>query len=110
LNPFGYILGYIVEDGRDRHLFPPALLASAFLRRPPDVALPDLADGGGGFRLLDLGHELAFLLCQRFDVGDHLGELEGTSIIIGYFDCVLLPALGIFVLITIYAFWKRSTA
>ena len=34
----------------------------------------------------------------------------GLSEIIGYLDYVLLPALGIFVLIVIYAFWKRSTA
>jgi mercuric ion transport protein len=34
----------------------------------------------------------------------------GLSKIIGYLDYALLPALGIFVLITIYAFWKRSTA
>jgi mercuric ion transport protein len=33
----------------------------------------------------------------------------GLSKIIGYLDYALLPALGIFVLITIYTFWKRST-
>lgn len=34
----------------------------------------------------------------------------GLSAIVGYLDYVLLPALGIFVLITLYALWKRKTA
>lgn len=31
----------------------------------------------------------------------------GLSAIVGYLDLVLFPALGIFVLLTIYALWKR---
>lgn len=31
----------------------------------------------------------------------------GLSSILGWLDVVLLPALGIFVLITVYALWKR---
>lgn len=31
----------------------------------------------------------------------------GLSAIVGYLDIVLLPVLGIFILITLYAFWKR---
>jgi len=38
-----------------------------------------------------------------------LGTL-GLSAIVGYLDYVLLPTLSIFVLITIYALWKRNTA
>jgi len=34
----------------------------------------------------------------------------GMSAIIGYLDLVLLPALGVFILITIYALWKRMQA
>lgn len=34
----------------------------------------------------------------------------GLSAIVGYLDIVLLPALGIFILITLYALWKRSAA
>lgn len=34
----------------------------------------------------------------------------GLSAIIGYLDIVLLPALGIFILITLYALWKRRAA
>jgi len=34
----------------------------------------------------------------------------GLSAIIGYLDIVLLPALGIFILITVYALWKRRAA
>lgn len=38
-----------------------------------------------------------------------LGAL-GLSAMVGYFDVVLLPALGIFILITLYALWKRRSA
>lgn len=38
-----------------------------------------------------------------------LGTL-GLSAIVGYLDIVLLPALGVFILITLYALWKRRTA
>lgn len=31
----------------------------------------------------------------------------GLSAVIGYLDIVLLPALGIFILITGYALWRR---
>ena len=34
----------------------------------------------------------------------------GLSAIIGYLDIVLLPALGIFILITFYALWKMRVA
>lgn len=32
----------------------------------------------------------------------------GLSAFTGYLDIVLLPALGFFVLLTIYALWRRS--
>lgn len=32
----------------------------------------------------------------------------GLSALTGYLDIVLLPALGLFVLLTIYALWRRS--
>jgi mercuric ion transport protein len=31
----------------------------------------------------------------------------GLSAIIGYLDFVLLPALAIFILVTVYALWRR---
>ncbi len=34
----------------------------------------------------------------------------GLSAVLGYLDIVLLPALGIFILVTLYALWKRQTA
>lgn len=34
----------------------------------------------------------------------------GLSAIVGYLDIVLLPALGIFILITLYALLKRRAA
>ncbi|MCP4998569.1 MAG: mercury resistance system transport protein MerF [Hyphomicrobiales bacterium] len=33
----------------------------------------------------------------------------GFSVIIGYLDIVLLPALAIFILVTGYALWRRQT-
>lgn len=38
-----------------------------------------------------------------------LGAL-GLSAMVGYLDVVLLPALGIFILITLYALWQRRSA
>lgn len=38
-----------------------------------------------------------------------LGAL-GLSAMVGYLDVLLLPALGIFILITLYALWKRRSA
>ena len=32
----------------------------------------------------------------------------GLSGVVGYLDVVLLPALGIFILIALYALWKRQ--
>jgi mercuric ion transport protein len=32
----------------------------------------------------------------------------GLSALTGYLDIVLLPALGLFILLTIYAVWQRS--
>ena len=33
----------------------------------------------------------------------------GLSALVGILDYVLLPALGIFIAITVYALWKRQT-
>ncbi len=33
--------------------------------------------------------------------------LVGLSAVVGYLDVVLLPALGVFVLITLYALWRK---
>ena len=33
----------------------------------------------------------------------------GLSVITGYLDYVLLPALGFFVLLTLYALWRRQS-
>jgi mercuric ion transport protein len=34
----------------------------------------------------------------------------GLSAVVGYLDLVLLPALAAFILLTLYALWKRRTA
>ena len=56
-----------------------------------------------------IGTAISALCCFTPVLIIFLGTV-GLSEIIGYLDYVLLPALGIFVLIAIYAFWKRSTA
>lgn len=33
----------------------------------------------------------------------------GLAAVVGYLDVVLLPALGIFILLTIYALWRKNT-
>ncbi len=33
----------------------------------------------------------------------------GLSALVGYLDIVLLPALGLFVLLTVYALWRRQS-
>lgn len=35
--------------------------------------------------------------------------IVGLSAVVGYLDYVLLPALAFFVLLTIYALWRRQT-
>lgn len=56
-----------------------------------------------------IGTAIAALCCFTPILVILLGTV-GLSAIVGYLDYVLLPALGIFVLITIYALWKRQTA
>jgi mercuric ion transport protein len=56
-----------------------------------------------------IGTAIAALCCFTPVLVILLGTV-GLSAIVGYLDYVLLPALGIFVLITIYALWKRQTA
>lgn len=34
--------------------------------------------------------------------------IVGLSALVGYLDLVLLPALGFFIVLTIYAVWRRS--
>ena len=34
----------------------------------------------------------------------------GLSALVGYLDYVLFPALGFFLLLTLYAFWRTQTA
>ena len=56
-----------------------------------------------------IGTVIAALCCFTPVLVILLGAL-GLSAIVGYLDYVLLPTLSIFVLITIYALWKRNTA
>jgi len=54
-----------------------------------------------------IGTAIAALCCFTPILVILLGAV-GLSAIVGYLDYVLLPTLGIFVLITIYALWKRQ--
>lgn len=56
-----------------------------------------------------IGTIIAALCCFTPLLVILLGAL-GLSAMVGYLDVVLLPALGIFILITLYALWKRRSA
>ncbi len=56
-----------------------------------------------------VGTIIAALCCFTPILVVLLGAL-GLSAMVGYLDVVLLPALGIFILITLYALWKRRSA
>jgi len=56
-----------------------------------------------------VGTIIAALCCFTPILVVLLGAL-GLSAVVGYLDVVLLPALGIFILITLYALWKKRSA
>lgn len=56
-----------------------------------------------------IGTVIAALCCFTPLLVILLGAV-GLSAIVGYLDVVLLPALGIFILITVYALWKRNAS
>ncbi len=56
-----------------------------------------------------IGTALAMVCCFTPALVILLGVI-GLSSAVGYLDVVLLPVLGIFVLITIYALWKKQRA
>jgi len=62
-------------------------------------------------RLLRIGFigTLVAALCCFTPVLAILLAAIGLSAAIGYLDLVLLPALAAFILLTIYALWKRQT-
>lgn len=53
-----------------------------------------------------IGTVIAALCCFTPVLVILLGAV-GLSALTGYLDIVLLPALGLFVLLTIYALWRR---
>lgn len=56
-----------------------------------------------------IGTVLAVVCCFTPALVILLGVI-GLSSIVGYLDAVLLPFLGAFVLVTIYALWKKQQA
>lgn len=60
-------------------------------------------------RLLKLGifGTVIAALCCFTPILAVLFGIVGLSAIVGYLDYVLLPALAVFTLITIYAFWRK---
>lgn len=55
-----------------------------------------------------IGTVLAALCCFTPVLVILLGAV-GLSALTGYLDYVLLPALGIFIVLTIYAVWRRQS-
>lgn len=56
-----------------------------------------------------IGTLLAALCCFTPVLVILFGAL-GLSALVGYLDIVLLPALTIFIAITVYALWRRKSA
>lgn len=54
-----------------------------------------------------IGTVIAALCCFTPVLAGLLGVV-GLAALVGYLDLVLLPALGAFVLLTIYALWRRQ--
>lgn len=61
------------------------------------------------FKIGIIGTVIAALCCFTPVLVILLGAV-GLSALVGYLDIVLLPALVIFIGITIYAIWKRKNA
>lgn len=61
--------------------------------------------------LLSIGivGSLITALCCFTPVLVTLLGIVGLSALTGYLDYVLFPALGIFVLLTVYALWRRNS-
>lgn len=59
---------------------------------------------------LGMAGTLGTALCCFTPVLAILLGAVGLSAALGYLDIVLLPALGVFILITLYALWKRQAA
>ena len=57
--------------------------------------------------LMKVGTVVAALCCFTPVLVVLVGAV-GLAAVVGYLDVVLLPALGIFLLLTIYAVWRRS--
>ena len=53
-----------------------------------------------------IGTALASLCCFTPVLGVLFG-LVGLTAVLAYLDYVLLPALGVFILLTVFALWKR---
>ncbi len=64
--------------------------------------------GNGLLKVGIIGTVVAALCCFT-PVLVILFGVVGLSAMVGYLDLVLFPALGAFILLTIYALWRRST-
>ena len=63
-----------------------------------------------GNRLLKIGivGTVVAALCCFTPVLVILFGVVGLSAMVGYLDIVLLPALGVFIALTIYALWRKN--
>ena len=63
--------------------------------------------GNGLLKVGIIGTVVAALCCFT-PVLVILFGVVGLSAMVGYIDLVLFPALGVFILLTIYALWRKS--
>lgn len=63
--------------------------------------------GNGLLKISIIGTVIAALCCFT-PVLVILFGVVGLSAVVGYLDYVLLPALGVFIVLTIYALWRKN--
>jgi len=68
------------------------------------------SDDNSSYRLLKFGiiGTVVAALCCFTPVLVVLFGAVGLAALVGYLDAVLFPALGLFILLTIYALWRRQ--
>lgn len=63
--------------------------------------------GNGLLKIGIIGTAIAVLCCFTPALVVLVGVV-GLSAIVGYLDLVLFPALGFFILLTVYAVWRKQ--
>ncbi len=63
---------------------------------------------GNGLLKIGIVGTVVAALCCFTPVLVILFGVVGLSAVVGYLDIVLLPALGVFIVLTLYALWRKN--